>query len=496
MHAIYTFLLLLTWLLPHTLFANMQPKNVLAKSCLEYYKTYEGQGKHKAFVYARETETGKDRCNWAYGHASAKEAVDSAMKGCQSVMLNAECILLDSDGTFKVADGTFTALEPADDTPLSEEEKKKLSDEAKSLILGNCSPFFTKNYLEAKGHKSFGYSIDANGHYACGYSYGNQTEKISKKRAIKSCEDNKLKRGKKAPKSPCKVYATNKHILLHEKDFGVDMEKKEEVFLSSKVYSEKLAQAKETIDDGACLLQMKYYLRGEMQQAYYFAKADGKQACGREEGAFTLKQAKEKAKKSCEKMAKEQKIKAECKLFAQNFEIVAKTSDYVVKMSEKGYERALHKGKIEEVKKYIAKGYDLNMQTKKDGITALFLAAGMGDEAFFFELVKKGADLKHKVKDGSTLLHATVLGRNIELVKYVLSKGFDINAKGFNGNTPLHAAIAVLDSNILKLLMKKGAKTDIKNDKGKTASELFKGLKLNLDEYKPKNEKKSKQEVN
>jgi len=87
-------------MLPYILFANMQAEQVLAKSCLEYYKTYEGYGKHKAFVYARETETGKDRCNWAYGHARAKEAVDSAMKGCQSIVLDAECILLDSDGTF------------------------------------------------------------------------------------------------------------------------------------------------------------------------------------------------------------------------------------------------------------------------------------------------------------------------------------------------------------------------------------------------------------
>jgi len=307
----------------------MQAKNVLAKACLEYYHKYEGQKKHKAFVYAREKETGKDRCNWAYGYVTVEEAIDSAMKNCQSFMLNAECILLYTDGIFKVADGTFTPLKPVDDTPLSDEEKKKFSEEAKSLILGNCSPFFTKNYLEANGHKSFGYSIDANGHYACGYSYGNQTEKISKKRAMKSCEDNKLKRGKKAPKSPCKVYATNKQILLNAKDFGIDIEKKEEVFLSSEVYSKKLAQAKEMIDDGACLLQMKYYLRGEMQQAYYFAKDNGKQACGREEGAFTLKQAKEKAKKSCEKMAKEQKIKAKCKLFAQNFEIVVKASDYL-----------------------------------------------------------------------------------------------------------------------------------------------------------------------
>jgi len=469
--------------------ADMLPKNVLSKNCLESYHSYKGDAKHKAFVYAREKETDKDRCTWFYGNSTVEEAIDSAMKKCQSFVLNAECKVIDRDGVFSVPDGTFTSLKPIDDIPLSKEERKKLTDEAKTLILGNCLPFFTKNYLDAKGHKSFSYSIDSNGYYACGYSYSNQTEKISKKRAIKSCQDNKLKRGKKVPKSSCKVYATNKQIVLNAKDFGINIEKKEEVFLSSEEYGKKLAEAKSIMDNGACLQQMKYYLRGEMQQAYYFAKMDSKQACGREEGAFTLKIAKEKAKESCEKMAKEKNIKVACKLFAQNFEIVAKVSDYIVKMSEKGYEQAIHKGKLKEVKKYIAKGYKLDMQTKKDGITPLFLAAALGDEEFFLELVKKGADLKHKSKDGSTLLHAAVLGRNIKIVEYLLPKGFDINAKGFGGNTPLHAAISVLDINTVKLLLKKGAKTDIKNDKGQMASELFEGLKLNLDELKPKEEK-------
>jgi len=80
--------LLLLTLCTLYLHADMLPQNVLAKNCLDSYKnSYLSQKEHKAFVYAREAKTDKDRCNWAYGYASAQEAIDSAMKDCQSVML-------------------------------------------------------------------------------------------------------------------------------------------------------------------------------------------------------------------------------------------------------------------------------------------------------------------------------------------------------------------------------------------------------------------------
>ena len=307
-----------------SLCASVTPKQILAKNCLESYQnSYTSQNKHKAFVYAREKHSGKDRCNWAYGHSNVRDAIDSAMKGCQSFILNAECVLVDTDGVFKVKDGVFTVLEPLDTIPLSIEKKKSLEIEAKKIILGNCLPFFTKNYLEAKGHKSFAYSVDENGNYACGYAYENQTKNISQKRAIASCEENKIKRGDKKPISPCKVYATAHKILLNLNDFGITNTAKKKVSLSTESYTQKLNQAKKMIDEGACLMQMKYYLRGEEHQAYYFAKSEGKQACGREEGAFTLDVAKVNAKENCEKMAKEKKIKSGCTLLAQNFEIIA-----------------------------------------------------------------------------------------------------------------------------------------------------------------------------
>jgi hypothetical protein len=446
---------------------------------------------HKAFVYAREKDTDIDRCNWAYGHTNSKDAIESAMKGCQSYVLNAECIVVDIDGDFSVKEGQFTPIEPVDDRPLSKQEKKSLEEEAKKVIRGNCLPFFTKNYLDAKGHKSFAYSVDKNGYYACGYAYKSPTKNSSDKIAIDSCEKNKAKRGKKRPKTPCKVYAVAHTILLKPKDFGVTSIQKKKIFLSSKEYNKRLNQAKRFIDDGACLLQMKYYLRGEQEQAFYFAKSDGKQACGRYDSALALDAAKSEAKNRCEAMAKRRGIKKECKLIAENFEIVTKESDFKEKKIL-NYEEALHKGNIEQLKDFISKGHDPNTQTKKDGITALFVAAGKGDREFFLWLIKKGANINHIAKDKSTLLHAAVLGKNIEITKYLLDKGLDINAKGFDGMTPLHVSMSMLDMDMVKLLLQRGADPKIKDDKGRVVADMFKGLKLNLDEFMPKKDDKAK----
>ncbi len=319
MYKVYYVCVLSLWLS-----ADMLPQNVLAKNCLNSYEnSYLSQKDHKAFAYAREKETDKDRCNWGYGYATKEEAIDSAMKGCQSVMLDAECMLVDSDGKFSVKDDAFTTLTPVDDKPLSHEEIATRMEEAKPIILGNCLPFFEK-YLGAGEHKSFAYSVDASRHYACGYSYSNQTENLSKKQAIKSCEDNKAKRGKKAPKSQCKVYATNKRVWLSEQDYDMKPLPKVKV-LSAKAYEANLKQAQELIRSKACVMQYKYYLKSKAHNAYYLVQDDeGKQMCGRWDGALTLDVAKQKAKESCEKYAMEKHIKGICQLIGVDLEFVGK----------------------------------------------------------------------------------------------------------------------------------------------------------------------------
>lgn len=149
----------LLFLLPLFLQATVNPENILSTSCLkDYQNTYQKHQKHKAFSYAKEEKTGITRCGWGYGYDNVTDAKKGAMKQCTKHNLNAECKLVDVDGEYLVKKGDFSYIEPVK--------------EAKTLILGNCLPFF-KKHLAKKGHKSFAYSLDADGKYACGEASAN-----------------------------------------------------------------------------------------------------------------------------------------------------------------------------------------------------------------------------------------------------------------------------------------------------------------------------------
>lgn len=478
-------LLPLILLFPSLVFTEILPKNVMTSPCLNSYKeTYKSHKTHKAFSYAREVKTGKDRCSWAYGLDSLKEAKKIAMKNCTKHNLNAECHIIDEDGTFMVKKGDYTPITPPDNTPLSKEEKKTLLAEAKPLVLGNCFSFF-KNYLKDEGHKVFAYSLDEDGKYACGKTYKNSTLLTAREVAIKGCQNNKAKRGENRPESPCRLYAEGNKILLKAEDFKIKLEPKSDRYLSSKEYSEYLNKAKMIIAEGACLYQMKYYLRGSEHQAYFLARNEkGLQACGRSEEEFTQKVAKEKALANCRAMLKKKKLKATCKLVAINFDFVAKAEDFGIKKGKDDYEQALHKGNIAKVKEYVANGSDVNIVTKKDNISPLFLAAGKADRAFFFELIEKGANIKQRAKDGSTLLHAAALGGDPAIIRYLLKKGFDVNAKGVGGMTPAQASLSNLRTYAVRIFMQNGADASIKNAKGISLYDMAKPWKLDLDSFK------------
>ncbi len=476
-------LIVLILLFPALSWAAPAPENIMAKSCLDDYQTtYKTLKKHKAFVYSREEETGKDRCQWHYGGKDVETAKKEALKSCAKLQLNAECFVVDADDEYLVKDGNYSLITPADKTPLSKEQKEALVAEAKKLILGNCLVFY-ETYLEDKEHKVFTYSLDVDGKYACGKSFGDNLQAV-KQSALQACKTNKAKRGKNAPKSDCKVYAENKEILLSASDFDISITLKSDKYLSSEEYTRYLNQAREIVNAGPCLYQIKYYLRGSQHQAFYLANdKKGKQACGRAEGAFSPEIANDEALKKCQANVKKKKLKASCKLYAKNFEIVGKPEDFGIVMGEEDYKKAIFKGNLVKIKKYVEKGADVNL-IGKDGMSPLFIAAGKNDEDFFFELLDKGANLKHKANDGSSLLIAATIGENPNLIRYLLAKGFDVNAKGAKGNTALHVAFKVYNKYLIGLLMQEGADATIKNDSGKTAYDLAKRMKVNLDTLK------------
>ena len=55
-------------------------------------------------------------------------------------------------------------------------------------------------------------------------------------------------------------------------------------------------------------------------------------------------------------------------------------------------------------------------------------------------LLKNGADVNAKNKDGDTPLHHAARNSNYNTVEVLLKNGADVNAKNKNGDTPLHWA--------------------------------------------------------
>lgn len=85
--------------------------------------------------------------------------------------------------------------------------------------------------------------------------------------------------------------------------------------------------------------------------------------------------------------------------------------------------------------------------------------------------IEKGANVNYKyARDDTTALHKAVELEHIECVKILLEAGADINIKDINESAPLHFARSV---SCLELLLKnKNIQIDIRNNAGKTPLQI------------------------
>jgi len=111
---------------------------------------------------------------------------------------------------------------------------------------------------------------------------------------------------------------------------------------------------------------------------------------------------------------------------------------------------------IEELKKLIQSGVDINAKDIEDGRTALYhaISPNPGSIECMNFLLDSGADVNTKDNTGFTPLHkAAVHCINIEGVNSLIHAGADINCQDVDGNTALHmAAYGGRDENIKALL--------------------------------------------
>ncbi len=133
---------------------------------------------------------------------------------------------------------------------------------------------------------------------------------------------------------------------------------------------------------------------------------------------------------------------------------------------------AIKAGSIEDVKKAIANGANVNaMAFRSYGALVrapLDQAAGGGRKDIVQLLIAKGANVNTKTDEGSTPLHSAAANEHENIAELLIAKGADVNAKKKNGLTPLHLATGSGwqgGYEIAKLLISKGADVNV-NSKG------------------------------
>lgn len=127
---------------------------------------------------------------------------------------------------------------------------------------------------------------------------------------------------------------------------------------------------------------------------------------------------------------------------------------------------------LEGVQKLLDSGWDPNSFEER-GVTALSLAAALGDIRMAELLISAGANINLARQDD--LAYTPLIcaardgnGSNLEMVEFLIEKGADVEKGDSREGTPLlHACIAAYPD-VLKLLIAKGAKVDCIDESGQT----------------------------
>ncbi len=133
---------------------------------------------------------------------------------------------------------------------------------------------------------------------------------------------------------------------------------------------------------------------------------------------------------------------------------------------------AIKEGSIENVKKAIANGANVNAKGYRSYGSLvkppLHYAAQYGHKEIVQLLISKGANVKAKTDDGRTPLHSAAAKEHKDIAELLIEKGADVNAKSNKGKTPLHWATGTGwqgGDEITELLISKGADVNAKDYK-------------------------------
>ena len=96
---------------------------------------------------------------------------------------------------------------------------------------------------------------------------------------------------------------------------------------------------------------------------------------------------------------------------------------------------------IQEVKRLIDKGIDVNEEALNFQVIPLHIAAYKGHEEIAKLLISNGADINAKAITGNTALHLATQNNNFNIVRLLLAYKANINEIGDESETALHIMI-------------------------------------------------------
>lgn len=128
-------------------------------------------------------------------------------------------------------------------------------------------------------------------------------------------------------------------------------------------------------------------------------------------------------------------------------------------------------GNLDKVKEMIASNPSIVNSQDELGFSVLHNL--MCEEQFELleYLIKKGADVNLKNKEGLSPIHLACYSENIRIL---LESGADIQSQDKQGDTPLHSLVKEGKEKIdvIEYLIKAGAKIDLKNKNGETPLDI------------------------
>ncbi len=95
-------------------------------------------------------------------------------------------------------------------------------------------------------------------------------------------------------------------------------------------------------------------------------------------------------------------------------------------------------------------------------------AGTYGSPKIAFHLIRTGANVNNKDKDGNTPLHYAI---EVKVARVLIKEGANVNSRNDLGRTPLCHVLGIGNVNLAKLLIQEGADVNSRNNDGMTVLE-------------------------